>query len=1090
MRAASPDRLRWALHLAAVLAIALSIQSPSILWEGSSIAPSLPALVRAMGDRRFVEPRLTGGFPYASCSQFSKTGLIPEPQCSPEAGIPQSQMLRHVALGIQKAAERRPSPQTLHAAGVARVVWGRTLSSLDKAVSEFERAAAGDVHNASILNDLAAADYIRAQRLEDPYELLRALSVADRALAAAPLLKEARFNRALILQALFADAAARAAWLDYLQLDPHSGWSGEAEAHLFALNLPPSRWDEQRLLLETAVLGNDAKRVRQIVDQFRQPAREYAEQELLGAWAEASSTGRVAEATRALTIARGIGLALAAGDGDRMIKETVASIDAASRRDPASLQVLVEGHRAFQKGYMHYDRLETQRALDSLTVAREALARARSPFAAEAAFYLACAQFNLDRFADAVRSLEQLRRELDNHPYPSLPSLRAHLEWMTGVTHWVRGDPMRSIESYEIALGLLDRVGEAEDLAVVHGLLAASLEQLGRSRESWQNCYRALAAARQFHNPRHKFVASSQAADFNLRRGEPATALAFQADAIQHALKIGPALLADAHFWRGLMLDRIGRRGLALVELGKAERCVQRNGDELARMRNQADLFLVKGDLFAESNPRRAVQLLSIALDLYSKVDHQIYALLGHQARARAYRNLQEYDSAEADLRAALAAYQRLGGRVSRQETLLAFFAKSSDLFDQMISFQANERRRYDRAFEYADRARTQVLPAFASALDLSPAERRKLLAAEPEPKALMHLSRDLPESTVLVQYSVLEDRLLVWVVRRSGMQAFQKKISRKKLKERVMSFRRVGRDGLETGPADPLLLSDLLLAPWLRSLRQEETIVIVPDKTLVEVPFSCLVDRVSKKYLIELYPVETAPSATLYVEAVARRRASKSSYAGPHGLIIGDPAFAAQRFGSNLARLPGAEREAREVCDYFPGTRLLLGDSATREEFLMHVRQYRWVHYAGHAIVNDQNPLLSMLALAPRPGTDDSGAVYAWEIYRLDLRGTALVVLSGCGTGDSSVQESEGSTSLARAFLAAGASAVVASLWDVDDRATRRLFLAFYASLRDGASPTDALRKAQLTFVKSPDAADRRPAIWGAFEILGGGPH
>jgi CHAT domain-containing protein len=77
--------------------------------------------------------------------------------------------------------------------------------------------------------------------------------------------------------------------------------------------------------------------------------------------------------------------------------------------------------------------------------------------------------------------------------------------------------------------------------------------------------------------------------------------------------------------------------------------------------------------------------------------------------------------------------------------------------------------------------------------------------------------------------------------------------------------------------------------------------------------------------------------------------------------------------------------------------------------------------------------------------------------------------------------------SSLARPFLAAGVPAVVASLWNVGDRATAPLLVAFHRRLRDGRDPLSALRAAQLELLRGPAPALRSPASWAAFEVFGG---
>jgi CHAT domain-containing protein len=87
-------------------------------------------------------------------------------------------------------------------------------------------------------------------------------------------------------------------------------------------------------------------------------------------------------------------------------------------------------------------------------------------------------------------------------------------------------------------------------------------------------------------------------------------------------------------------------------------------------------------------------------------------------------------------------------------------------------------------------------------------------------------------------------------------------------------------------------------------------------------------------------------------------------------------------------------------------------------------------------------------------------------------------------------VPGSEGATSLARAFLAAGVPTVIASLWDVGDRPTATLSDAFHRNLLAGDDPEEALRKAQLAMLHGGDEAGRSPAAWGAFEVFGASAH
>ena len=63
----------------------------------------------------------------------------------------------------------------------------------------------------------------------------------------------------------------------------------------------------------------------------------------------------------------------------------------------------------------------------------------------------------------------------------------------------------------------------------------------------------------------------------------------------------------------------------------------------------------------------------------------------------------------------------------------------------------------------------------------------------------------------------------------------------------------------------------------------------------------------------------------------------------------------------------------------------------------------------------------------------------------------------------------------------------MIATLWDVDDRASEMLFQAFYRHLRSGNQPIEALRSAQLELLRQTDDRWHEPAAWAGFIATGG---
>jgi CHAT domain-containing protein len=1037
---------------------------------------------------RPVEPRLTGSFSYAPCRTDAEApDLVPDAVCAEQSRRKDGKAKEPDLAPLRGGEEPSGSPAALREQGIRLMLAAEDLRALDRGVGILESAAAAEPGNARLWSDLAAAYLVRAQRGDDPRYLLRGLSTAERALRVDGSLPEALFNRALALESLFLTAATRDAWRDYLGSDPGSDWAVEAQERLRARDRQQAVSDAPADILERlekAAQTGDTAQVNAIVGSFRQMTREYAEQKVLGEWAEALAQGDPGRASRWLGIARILGETLVRVNGDRLIQDSVAMIDRISAQgNPGPLQSLIEGHRAFRDGYALYKGRKTQPAAEKLEAAREALTRAGSPFAARAVFYLACCDYFARRYGKAFEDLERLTQALAGKSYPGL---LGHTLWMQGLCASVDGRLAQGVELYERALAVYRRAGEKENVAACESLLAQTLGLLGHGRRAWEHGYRALRVAPQVRDPGIRSMIFMIAADSALADGAAEAALALQREAVLQASPASPLRRAETLTWLGWMEARAGSRERALGALRQAREQLREVEDSGQRQRREADIAGVEGTLVLAAEPRRAIALLSSALAAYQKEENHVFSLRMLLARARAERLAGEETLAEEDLRAGLAEYERLGANLPAEDVRLAHLEEMDEVFDEMIALQAE--RDPALAFAYADRARTRVLPGSASKLWTGDrAEASRLMAAEPEPLSLDEIRRRLPLGVSLVQFSVLPDRVLIWRIRRDGsLDFFERHIRREELEERVLRLRRLSRSKSGAWEAASRELFDLLVRPWLSQAGKDERLVFIPDKVLHLVPFAALQDRSTAHFLVQDHTIAVAPSATLYINAWERQRGTAWGNLS-RGLVVGDPAVDRDLF-PNLLPLPGAAAEAARLAA-LTGAVQLVGPAADRPAFLAEADRAEWIHLAGHAVIDPRNPLLSHLVLAPAGG-GDPGMLTAREIYTLHLEDTRIVVLAACDTVRHYVPGSEGVTSLARAFHAAGVPTVVASLRAVDDTSTARLFDAFHSNLRAGDDPASALRNAQLSLLRSGDEADRSPAAWGMFEVIGASAH
>lgn len=180
--------------------------------------------------------------------------------------------------------------------------------------------------------------------------------------------------------------------------------------------------------------------------------------------------------------------------------------------------------------------------------------------------------------------------------------------------------------------------------------------------------------------------------------------------------------------------------------------------------------------------------------------------------------------------------------------------------------------------------------------------------------------------------------------------------------------------------------------------------------------------------------------------------------------------------------------------------SKYIIGKDATEERAKAVGKGVRYLHFACHGLLDKRFPLNSALALTiPSEGKEgvENGLLQAWEIFERVRIDSDLVVLSACQTGLGKEMGGEGLVGLTRAFQYAGARSVLASLWAIADETTPELMKRFYGYLKEGKSKDEALRLAQIDFLRGPveirnvkqqkesfDAS--HPFFWAAFQLIG----
>jgi CHAT domain-containing protein/Tfp pilus assembly protein PilF len=354
--------------------------------------------------------------------------------------------------------------------------------------------------------------------------------------------------------------------------------------------------------------------------------------------------------------------------------------------------------------------------------------------------------------------------------------------------------------------------------------------------------------------------------------------------------------------------------------------------------------------------------------------------------------------------------------------------------------------------------------------------------AAELDPLAtplpLDTLLARLPADLLLIAYHIVEDEVLAFVKTGGTLHVVRELTTvtavQRQLNQLNVQWRhfRAGTDFVQRHivrleQSTRRILQTLyrsLIAPLAHLLPRDSAVVhplaIVPHGLLHQVPFHALPNR--QGYLIDRFEISYAPSAS--VLALCQGRPSSSLQ---QGAIFGRPD----------PLIPAVEKEVTAVAHRFPQAHTYLAEAATITAVRQQLAQARpdFLHFACHGLFRADNPIFSALKL-------NDGWLTAADILAFDLSDT-LVTLSACESGRAQVDAGDEVLGLARAFLGAGATGLVVSLWVVEDEAAADLMNDWYTNLTAmGLRPVAALRTAQL----AQKERYAHPYYWAPFLLMG----
>lgn len=1064
-----------------------------VLSNNSELNKGLAALQSAFRDERPLEARI---------SKFDYAPYITTRGAGAEK-IDQDE-LREAEL-ILLTLKKNPTPAVHYGLGKVHLA----KKEFDQAIQEFDEALKGDPKNAQLYSDMGAA-WLEKGKIDTEKaksdaagmtagkgmeELARSLENLNKALELNPNLLEALFNRALCRQNQNLHTQAITDWQEYLSKDPDSQWAAEAKQNLNLLKDKQARSSsDQKPALESFLTAFRAEDDHSAWEVYRH--------------SYGSTGNNITKALIDTLLAKGVGSETSNSVramsylGRLQLTKTGDSFDSDLARiygsaSPQMLARLSEARQQVTKGYELFRQSKITDSMELFSSARETFDLAGDNGEA------LLAEYAIAHGAIVQPDLEKSKQILAR----IIPLCAAKgYKWLLAQCLTERAHLQANLSNYSEAIDDSNqalRISEAlqDENGAIGGFvqLASLYLFLNDSQKSLSFVRRGITMAEDERAAPTQLWGMYIAAAFNLHNlNLNRAALDYQREALGIALDSHiPLYISRSYEYLGITCGNLGLYDDAVLNIRRAYEQGQAIANERNGQNMMANASLKLGDVYRTSgNQASALAAYDQSSRLYEGLGFAHYSYAAHKGKFLSYLAENNDQMASQELDTVLKLFEAYRGKILEEQQRSFFFDKEQDVYDLAINFAYLRAGDPKRSFEYSETSRARSL------LDLL---RHGGLVVEVEggfelrmpPQVAESLSLDriqelMPDGAQLLQYAVLKDKVIIWLITKSDFSTTITDIDSKKLTEDVAGSLKLIYSKDETEAATELKrLYEILIKPVESSLNQEKLLCIVPDKDLNYVPFAALISTRSGRYLVQDYRLMLSPSASVFIHCSMDAKAKVINK--PEQLLaVGNPSFDRQAY-PQYPNLAAAEREANGVAALYHSPRVLIGQSAGVETVKDELARSDVAHFAAHFVIDPHSSLSSKLLLAGPESNGgqparDGGELESRDVCRMKLSRTRLVVLSACQSGIEREYGGEGPTSFARQFIVAGVPVIVASLWPVDSEATAQLMVAFHRYRKTGQLTTaEALRRAQLEIIEGDDPRYRRPYYWAAFVMIGG---
>ena len=714
-----------------------------------------------------------------------------------------------------------------------------------------------------------------------------------------------------------------------------------------------------------------------------------------------------------------------------------------------------------------------------------------------------------------------------------------------GSAYWSLGQFEKAIEFHQQDLSIAQKTGNKDSEGKAYGNLGVAYCSLGKFEKAIEFQQQALSIAQKTGNKDAEGRAYGNLGVAYCSLGKFEKAIEFQQQALSIAQKpgnkdsegktyvnLGVAYHSLGNFEKeikflqqGLSIAKktknkdtegkaYGNLGVAYHSLGDFEKAIEFHQQDLSIAKktgnkdSEGKTYVNLGTAYDSlENFEKAIEFYQQGLSIAEVTGNKVVEANAYSNLGRTFTLLGNYRTAEECFKSSITPLEQVRGLLLEKDEWKISFRDQYRVYTALWSLQLRRGKTIE-ALLTAERGRAQAL---VDALKLKYGVKTVKSSPEEQMNKMDILSPQTSSPTIFIAEDEDSKSVSIWLLLKGQKLQFIQNESSQTLTDLInKSYEQIGvkelvrcgghsfgdesddeeieessnrgtnENASSQDECDVLkIMYELIIAPTSQWITDDE-LIIVPDGSSFFIPYASLVDQHSR-YLSETLRIRLAPSLTTL-------RLLTDCPEGHHStcgaLLVGNPWVETVRFPckwDKLAPLPGAEEEVK-IIGQILNIEPLIGKNATKDQVLSGLQSVSLVHIAAHGHAETGEIILSPNNASSKKPEEEDFLLSMADVLNANLN-AKLVVLSSCYTGRGKIK-AEGVVGIARSFLAAGARAVITSLWEISDEATLVFMKHFYEQLMAGQSASKSLNQTMKWMQKTGDFSAVK--YWAPFMLIG----